>query len=151
MIGYLFQRMIKAGLVAKETDPSSSHLPNTHLFMLWGVDPVWSYERGPAHSVSTEQLLDFLYSTNIFSPLLSGVTLLPSLLPPTLPRSCDPDSESLISRRAYFFSYLPTLFPAQLIARVVSKLQSLNPRSLSPGQTIPAVTLPILTTSGGPL
>lgn len=148
MVGFLFQRMIRAGLIAKETEPSFFHLPNTHLFMLWGVDPVWSHEADHTHSVSTRQLLDFLYSTNIFAPLIPGVMLLPSLLPHTLPRSCDPESDSLIPRRTYFFSYLPSIFSAQLIARVVSKIQPTASRPLSPGQTTPTLTLPILTASG---
>ncbi len=149
MVGYLLQRMIKAGIIAKEAEPASFYLPNTHLFMLWGVDPIWSHDVDHTHTVSPRHILDFLYSTNMFSPLLPGILLLPSLLPHTLPRSCDPESDLLVPRRTYFFSYLPSFFSAQLIARVVSKLQPISsPRPLSPGQTTSTLILPIVTPTG---
>ena len=148
MIGYLFQRMVRAGVIAKEVNPASCCLPNSHLFMLWGVDPVWSTESKHKLSVTPQSLLDFLYNCNVFSPLLPGIIFLPSLLPLTLPRSCDPDSASLVPRRSYFLSYLPSLFPAQLIARIVSKLEATPTRPLSPGQTTPTPNVPIVTTTG---
>lgn len=148
MIGYLFQRMIRAGVIAKEVHPASCCLPNSHLFMLWGVDPVWSTQDKLQQSVTPQRLLDFLYNSNVFSPLLPGITFLPSILPLSLPKSCDPDSTSLVPRRSYFLSYLPSLFSAQLIAKIVSKLEATPIRPLSPGQTTPTPSAPIVTTTG---
>ena len=122
LVGYLLQRMIRASLLSKEASAQNSpFLPVSHLFMLWGVDSIWSAEPRP-HCFSSEHLLDFLYHLNVCTPLIPGLSLMPALLSPTLPPSSEPDTSALVPRRVYILSYLPWLLPSQLSTRLLSAL-----------------------------
>ena len=118
-------------------NPTSCFLPNSHIFMLWGVEPVWSreLEQGP-DTIHSQHLLDFIYHLNICSPLISGITFLPSLLPTHLPSPHHPSPTSLRCRRVYLFGFLPTVFFSQLISRIVSSFLATSevlPSPISPG------------------
>ena len=131
LIGYLLQRMIKAGLVTKEVQPHSSHLPNSHLFMLWGVEPIWSVDLD-SDTIYSHHLLDYLYYLNICTPLLPGITMIPFLLTPALMRGQEPDATSLTPRRVYILGYLPSMFSSQLTNRVLSALVEACSTGISP-------------------
>lgn len=136
-------------------NPTSCHLPNSHIFMLWGVEPIWSLERQD-HAIETvysQHLLDFLYNLNFCTPLVSGFTLLPSIIPDQLPPTHQPTlSPSLRSRRVYFFSFLPVRFFSQFVARVVSSFLKTTgglPPPISPGEVPPSgLSIPFEMQSG---
>lgn len=124
---------------------TSCYLPNSHIFMLWGVEPIWSLElEQTTDAIYSQHLLDFLYDLNLCCPLLPGLTLLPSIVPDRLPSNqCPTPSPSLRCRRVYFFSYLPVHFFSQLVARVISgflKITGGLPSPISPGQVPPSTT-----------
>ena len=121
---------------------TSCYLPNTHIFMVWGVEPIWSLELERENdTIYSQHLLDYLYNLNLCSPLLCGITLLPSILPEKLPSDkCPSPSPSLQCRRVYLFSYLPVHFFFQLVARVISSFLKTTggfPSPISPGQASP--------------
>lgn len=154
LIGCLLHTTMQACLVHQEANSGSIFLANTHLCMMWGVEPILTVDQAVVEkrpSITSAQLLHFLESLMVFSPLLPGVMLLSPSLPHTLPRSCDPDSTSLAPRRSYVFSYLPSLFHTHLISRVVAAIvRSTSPLSCpsSPNQPSPPATVPILLPTG---
>lgn len=113
--------------------------------MLWGVEPIWSLElqEQGTETVNSQHLLDYLYNLNLCTPLISGFTLLPTIVPDQLPSDQRPfPSTSLCCKRAYFFSFLPIHFFSQLVARVVSSFLKITgglPPPTSPGQIPPTV------------
>lgn len=158
VIGCLLQRTVQAYQVTQEANPGSIFLANSHLCMMWGVEPILTVtkdskdsNKAPPPSITSAQLLHFLKQLKVFSPLLPGVMLLTPLLPHTLPRSCDPDSTSLTPRRSYVLSYLPSFFHTHLISRLVTAIVTdSNPTSCpsSPNLPSPSPTIPIVLPSG---
>ena len=162
LIGCLLQRTVKACRVAQEVNPGAFFMASTHLCMMWGVEPILNVEHqqqdlslssssNQISSVTSSHLLHFLRSLRVFSPLLPGAMLLTSVLPHTLPRSCDPDPTSLTPRRSYVFSYLPSYFHVHLLARVVAAIATLHdpsPQPFSPSAPDPPVTMPTILPSG---
>lgn len=149
LVGYLLQRMIRAGLVKQEVARHNCALPNSHIFMLWGLEPIWSLDQD-TNVVSSHHFINYLYHLNICAPLLPGVTLIPSILPPTLPAGCNPDSSCLTPKRVYITGYLPSLFYLQLTSRIISALvtgQGSLP-SISPNTAPPPVSTPLTTKDG---
>lgn len=115
--------------------------------MLWGVEPVWSRElEQGTDAIHSQHLLDFLHGLNLCSPLLPGLTLLPSILPDRLPFPHHPSpSPSLQCRRVYFFGFFPVHFFSQIISRVVMgflKISGGPPSPISPGDA-PSTTTSI--------
>ena len=154
LIGCLLHTTVQACRVHQEANPGSIFLANTHLCMMWGVEPILTVDQAAMEtipSVTSAQLLHFLEELLVFSPLLPGVMLVSPTLPHTLPRSCDPDSTSLTPRRSYVFSYLPSLFHTHLISRVVAAIvRSTSPLTCpsSPNQPSPPATVPIVLPTG---
>lgn len=156
LIGCLLQRTMQACQVAQESNPGSIFLANTHLSMMWGVEPILtlgldSTTKLKYPSVKSAHLLHFLEQLKVFSPLLPGAMLLCPVLPVMLPESCVPDSTHLTPRRSYVFSYLPSSFHTHLISRIVSAIVSAtSPVSSpsSPNQPSPPATIPIVLPSG---
>ncbi len=152
LIGYLLQRMIKAGLVTKEVNPYSCHLPNTHLFMLWGVEPIWSVDQD-SDTIYSHHLFDYLYHLDVCTPLLPGITVIPSIITSSLPRDQEPDPSPLTARRVYILGYLPFLFFSQLTTRVLSAFVNAGSSGASPptspgNSSTYTVTVPIEMPSG---
>ena len=157
MVGYLLQRMIRAGAVGKEVNSLTCHLPNSHLFMLWGVEPIWSADRD-RNTIYSHHLIDFLYGLNICTSLVPTVTTIPSILPPSLPDDQKlPELSSLTPRRVYILGYLPTLFSSQLVTRILSAIGDRNssrppsPSLLQQSYSSPAISVPIELASGAKL
>ena len=156
LIGCLLQRTMHACKMSQDTNPGCIFLADTHLSMMWGVEPILSMEDKDSHNdksppVTSAQLLHFLKQLKVFAPLLPGVTLLAPILPPALPRACDPDSTSLTPRRAYIFSYLPSFLHTHLISRLVAAIvKDTDPESSpsSPNQPSPPASIPITLPSG---
>ena len=154
VIGHLLHRTVQACQVTQEANPASVFLANTHICMMWGVEPILSLERdledNISPSVTSSQLLHFLNQLKIFSPLLPGVTLLTPILPDLLPRGCCPDSTSLTPRRSYVLSYLPSFFHIHLISRLVTTvvMETNPPIASSPNQPSPPATTPVVLPSG---
>lgn len=162
LIGSLLQRTLKACRVTQEANPNTFFMANTHLCMMWGVEPILSLDQdstplsasSSSHHIScvtSSQLLHFLQSLKVFSPLLPEAMLLTPVLPHTLPRSCDPDTSSMTPRRSYVFSYLPSCFHLHLLTRVVAAIASLHspsPPASSPSTAAPPAAMPTLLPSG---
>lgn len=154
LIGCLLQRTLRACLVHQEVNQGANFLANSHLCMMWGVEPILTLEHDqhPTYpSITSAHLLHFLQHLKVFSPLLPGAMLLSPSLPHTLPRSCDPDSTSLIPRRSYVFSYLPSSFHIHLVTRVVAAIvkRSSPPSSpSSPNLPSPPATVPTVLPTG---
>lgn len=123
--------MVKAALVTKEVNPYSCHLPNTHLFMLWGVEPIWSVDHD-SDTIYSHHLFDYIYRLDICAPLLPGVTVIPSTVNFSLPRDQEPDPTPLSARRVYILGYLPVLFFSQLTTRILSALVAASSTGASP-------------------
>lgn len=146
--------LLQSTLRAKCTPQDTCYIANTHLAMIWGVEQVLlMQQQGPQvqdNKPSSQNLLDYLYHLDICSPLFPGTTLLPSSLPPSLPRGSEPDTSSLIPRRVYILNYIPSLFAFQLVSRLVSALVRDSVPSLpsSPNQTAPPPSVPLLLPSG---
>lgn len=150
LIGYLLQRMIRASLVAQELNNNSCYLPNSHLFMLWGVEPIWSVEQD-TNSLHSQHFLDYLYHLNICTSLVPGITVIPAILPSSLPKSLKPNTILLLPRRVYILGYLPTLFCLQLTTRILSALGQSggsSPVLISPNHTPPSMSVPVELPSG---
>ena len=120
--------------LTQEVNPTSCYLPNSHIFMLWGVEPVWSRElEQGVDTIHSQHLLDFLHHLNLCSPLLPGLTLLPSILPTRLPSPLHPSpSHTLRCRRVYLFGFFPRDFFPQLVSRVVSNFLANSRVTTSP-------------------
>ena len=157
MVGCLLQRTMQYCRHTQEEggNPGTILVAATHLCMMWGVEPVLSMQDSHApptpHQVTTSQLLHFLCQLKIFAYIQPGAMLLTPVLPHTLPRSCDPDPTSLLPRRSYVFSYLPSFFHmhvlALLVGGVVKELAYSSPPA-SPNQTLPPTSIPIKLPSG---
>ena len=157
MVGCLLQRTVRAGRVTQQDggNPAAIFIASAHLCMVWGVEPVLSLDKSSltkrTPAVTSAQLLDFLCHLKVFALLLPGVILLTPVIPHTLPRSCDPDSTTLVPRRSYVFSYLPSFFHTHLISLLVetiAKENVLTSMSASPNQTTPPVSIPTVLPSG---
>jgi len=159
MVGCLLQRTVHYSrhTQAEGGNPATIVVAATHLCMMWGVEPVLSMRDSPQHAptsphqVTTSHLLHFLCQLKVFAYIQPGAMLLTSVLPHTLPRSCDPDSSSLVSRRSYVFSYLPSFFHMHVLALLVGGvMKELSSSSLpaSPNQVISPAAIPIKLPSG---
>ena len=147
LIGHLLQRITRAGSTAKEANIHSCYLADAHLCMLWGLQPVVSLEESDNDSASSLHLLDYLRHLNICCPLFPGTSFFPFMLPPSLPRGMEPDASTLVPRRTYIISYMPTMFASKLATRLVSSLiKESNPSS--PNLSAPAATVPLKMPSG---
>ena len=123
LVGFLLQRVVRAGVLTRDaSEEGSPFLPVSHLLMLWGVDSIWSAERSQQDCFSSHHLLDFLHNCDMCTPLIPGLSLLPALLPPSLPSTSEPDTSAMVLRRVYLLSFLPRLFSSQLLTRVLSVL-----------------------------
>lgn len=152
LIGCLLERTMHACRVGQEVNPATVFLANSHLCMMWGVEPILTVNTDTeSPSISSAHLLHFLQRLKVLTPLLPGVMLLAPSLPHTLPRSCDPDSTSLTPRRSYVFSYLPSFFHIHLINRLVAavvKATGVPTIASSPNQPSPPGTIPIVLPTG---
>lgn len=123
VVGHLLQRTVRAGEAQSEGSSLHGLLPHTHSTMIWGVDPIMSPEGGIVHrSMSVAQLIDFLTSLDICAPLLQGMCLIPSLLPPLPLPDMSIDFTSLEARRVYIMGYLPSFFWPHLMSRILHAL-----------------------------
>ena len=158
MMGSLLQKSLRA-TCALPSSGIACYLANTHLAMIWGVEQiilVKEQEEGGAkenlhgNRPSSQNLLDYLYHLDICSPLFPGTSLLPSIVPSSLPKGSEPDSVSLLPRRVYILNYMPTLFAFQLLSRLVASLvrDSVPSLSVSPSQTAPPPSVPLILPSG---
>ena len=158
MMGNLLQKTLQA-TCAPHTSSPTCYLANTHLAMIWGVEQfilIKQQEEGGAkesqygNSPSSQNLLDYLYHLDICSPLFPGTSLLPSIIPSSLPKGSEPDSASLLPRRVYILNYMPTLFAFQLLSRLVASLirDSVPSLAVSPSQTAPPPSVPLVLPSG---
>lgn len=149
LIGHLLQRITRAGSTAKEANALACYLADAHLCMLWGMQPIVSKEE-QGNSPNATHLLDFLRHLDICSPLFSGTSFFPFMLPPSIPRGMDPDATSLLPRRTYIIGYMPTTFSSKLAKRLVSSLVKCNSTSTpsSPSQNAPPVEIPLKLPSG---
>ena len=158
MMGSLLQKTLQA-TCAPHTSTPLSYLANTHLAMIWGVEQILlikQLEEGGAkenqygNKPSSQNLLDYLYHLDICSPLFPGTSLLPSIVPSSLPKGSEPDSASLLPRRVYILNYMPTLFAFQLLSRLVASLvrDSVPSLAVSPSQTAPPPSVPLILPSG---
>ena len=158
MIGSLLQKTLQA-TCAPHTSSLLCYLANTHLVMIWGVEQVvliqqqeegWAKETQYGNRPSSQNLLDYLYHLDICSPLFPGTSLLPSIVPSSLPKGSEPDSASLLPRRVYILNYMPTLFAFQLLSRLVASLvrDSVPSLAVSPSQTAPPPSVPLILPSG---
>lgn len=158
VVGCLLQRTVRVCRAIQHdgTNPAAIFIAITHLCMVWGVESVltvdqWSSSKKKISSVTSAQLLHFLCHIKVFAPLLPGVILLTPVIPDALPRSCDPDSSSLVPRRSYVFSYLPSSFHTHLISLLVGTVtRETTPSSLptSPNQSTPPANIPTILPSG---
>ena len=161
MMGNLLQKSLQV-TCAPHTSSPMCYLANTHLTMIWGVEQVilvQQQDKGAKEAVagstyvnrpSSQNLLDYLYHLDICSPLFPGTSLLPSVVPSSLPKGSEPDPASLVPRRVYILNYMPTLFAFQLISRLVSSLvrDSVPSLPVSPSQTAPPHSVPLVLPSG---
>ena len=154
LIGSLLQRTLHACQMTQETHPGAIFLATTHLCMMWGVEPILTLDKKDvtkSPQVTSAHLVEFLQHLQIFSPLLPATMLVTPILPPTLPRSCDPDSTHLTPRRSYVFSFLPSFFYMHLVSRIVASIvTSSTPLSspTSPNHPSPPPAVPIILPSG---
>lgn len=151
MVGFLLQRTLRAAQVASESTTHSGFLANMHPIMIWGVDQVWSLDL-LSNGASAAQLMQFLSSLKICSPVIPGASVFPSVLPKLPPPGATLELSNIVSRRVYVLGYLPSFLPTHLTGRILQALYRNNvlvketsvfpqsPTSSSPRAQVPIVT-----------
>ena len=117
LLGYLLYCTIKNLYENEKGSTPMSVLSNYNLCMLWGIPP--NTLPSQDMEVSSQQLLEFLASIDICSPLHSGVTLFPIAAPTQLHVELN---LNLVTRRVYLFTYLPSQLFNHFASRVTLSL-----------------------------
>ena len=157
ILGFLLQRTLRAGQVSSDSNSLAGFLPSMHTVMIWGVEQVWSRDELTVGTTAA-QLMEFLSSLDICSPIVPGGCLFPSVLPKLPPPGASLELNNMVAKRVYLLGYLPSFFPAHLTCRILQGLARHNiltrdtplyPKS--PSAPSPRAQVPVITPTGAVL